>query len=169
MNKLKVFSENGEEHQPVRSTKYAAAYDLRAARDFILKPCSLVHVPTGLYCEMPEDYCALILARSGLASKHGVMVSSSGLIDSDYRGEWMVPLYRLPVLKHSDQYIQENFIAPFEGDIMKHPPLTFKKGDRIAQALFLKYEAFEDIELLKEWTIKLKGDRKGGFGSTGLK
>ena len=44
MNKLKVFSENGEEHQPVRSTKYAAAYDLRAARDFILKPCSLVHM-----------------------------------------------------------------------------------------------------------------------------
>src|SRR5687767_408711 len=68
-------------------------------------------VPTGIRIALPEGYEAQVRPRSGLAARHGIgIVNSPGTVDSDYRGQVMVPLINLG---------QE--------------PFTVRRGDRIAQ------------------------------------
>ena len=102
----------------------------------------LVH--TGIAVEIPEGYCGLIFARSGLASKRGLAPANKvGVIDADYRGEVMVALHN-----HTDK------------------AATVDAGERVAQLAivpFLKAE-YEEAEELSD-TVR----GAGGFGSTGTK
>ena len=131
---------------PTYGTEYSAGADLYALLDSSVEiaPHETTFIHTGISVEIPEGYCGLIFARSGLASKRGLAPANKvGVIDADYRGEVMVALHN-----HSDK------IA------------TVDLGERIAQLAivpFLKAE-FEESDDLSD---TIRGE--GGFGSTGTK
>ena len=130
---------------PHFATPGSAAMDLCACLDgdVTLKAGARQVLPTGVAIALPSaDYVALICARSGLASKHGItMANGVGVIDSDYRGELRVALFN-------------------ESDT----DYTIHDGDRIAQLMVLPVvqPALEFVEELDETE---RG--AGGFGSTG--
>lgn len=121
-----------------------AGADLATRIDFTINPGERMLVPTGISIALPNGYVALVHPRSGLAIKHGIsMVNTPGTIDAGYRGELQVIL-----INH---------------DLTQ--PVSFKKGDRIAQLVIQKVERADFVEV-----SDLPGsDRSsGGFGSTGL-
>lgn len=120
-----------------------AGADLATRIDFTINPGERMLVPTGISIALPNGYVALVHPRSGLAIKHGIsMVNTPGTIDAGYRGELQVIL-----INH---------------DLTQ--PVSFKKGDRIAQLVIQKVERADFVEV-----SDLPGsDRSsGGFGSTG--
>ena len=130
---------------PTRGSEQAAGYDLYACLDtplLTVPPHGTVKVGTGLAIAVPEGYFGALFARSGLASRQGLRPANCvGVVDSDYRGEWIVPL-------HNDTDRDR----------------TVASGDRIAQLVVLPYLAveFEEVEQLDD---TVRGD--AGFGSTG--
>ena len=129
---------------PTYGTEYSAGADLYALLDSTVEiaPHETVFLHTGISVEIPEGYCGLIFARSGLASKKDLAPANKvGVIDADYRGEIMVALHN-----HGNN------------------TRTVENGERIAQLAivpFLKAE-FEQSDELSDTT---RG--AGGFGSTG--
>jgi dUTP pyrophosphatase len=120
-----------------------AGADLATRIDFTINPGERMLVPTGISIALPNGYVALVHPRSGLAIKHGIsMVNTPGTVDAGYRGELQVIL-----INH---------------DLTQ--PISFKKGDRIAQLVIQKVERADFVEV-----SDLPGsDRSsGGFGSTG--
>ena len=130
---------------PAYATPGAAGMDLHAAlpEDFTLSPGERTRMPTGLKIALPHGYEAQVRPRSGLAAKQGVTcLNTPGTIDADYRGEIQVILINLG---------QE--------------PVTFKRGDRIAQMVIAPVT-------LAEWDegpVEEDTERgAGGFGHTGV-
>lgn len=144
--KIRIKILNGKATVPTYGTEYSAGADLYNLKDtpVTVEPHKTVLVKTGIATEIPEGYCGLIFARSGLATKRGLAPANKvGVIDADYRGEIMVSLHN-----HSDETV------------------TVEGGERIAQLAivpFLKAE-FETADELSE---TVRGE--GGFGSTGKK
>lgn len=129
---------------PEYQTEGSAGMDLRAwlPEPVLLQPMERKLIPTGLYIALPQGYEAQIRPRSGLAIKRGLsLVNTPGTIDSDYRGEIMVPIINLST------EVQE---------------LT--DGERIAQMIVARYERaeWEPAESLGETA---RG--AGGFGHSG--
>jgi dUTP pyrophosphatase len=119
-----------------------AGHDVRCIEDFELCSGERRTVRTGLAMALPADWCCLVLARSGLAYKHGIMVvNGPGLIDSGYRGEVQVIL-----LNTGSEAV------------------SFAAGDRIAQLLF---QPVPPVRLCMASELNAT-DRDGGFGSTGV-
>lgn len=130
---------------PEKGTKGSAAFDLSA--DISCKtpvyPKQTVKIPTGLAFELPEGYFGAIYARSGLATKQGLRPANAvGIADSDYRGEYIVPLYN-----DSDEV---RFIEP---------------NQRIAQ---LVIQPYLNCELTETPFLNETERGAGGFGSTGI-
>lgn len=142
---IKIVSRSG--HVPAYETEGSAGADLRAwlpDGPVTLQPGERRLIPTGLFVELPSGIEAQIRARSGLSIKHGItMINGVGTVDSDYRGEWNVPLVNLG----QDAY-------------------TIQDGDRIAQMILARYEQAE-FHLTEEINETERG--AGGFGSTGVK
>ena len=139
---IKIKSKTG--NMPSYETAGSAGADLRACLDepITMMPGERRLIPTGMYVELPDGVEAQIRARSGLSIRHGItMINGVGTVDSDYRGEWNVPMVNLG---------QE--------------PYTINDGDRIAQAVFSRYEK-ADFILVDEVNDTSRGG--GGFGSTG--
>ena len=91
---VKILDERMRDQMPSYGTPGSAGLDLRACIDaaMVIAPGQTVLVPTGLsiFVEDPR-YAALILPRSGLGHKHGIVLGNLvGLIDSDYQGQLMV-------------------------------------------------------------------------------
>jgi len=129
---------------PRYMTPHSAGMDIYAAvkKDIVLEKDEIALIPTGFAIAIPEGFEAQIRPRSGLAVKHGVgLINSPGTIDSDYRGEVMIPAINLGAKKY-----------------------TLKRGDRIAQMLIKRvYHArIEAVEQLDK-TVR----NTGGFGHTG--
>ncbi len=121
-----------------------AGADLASRIDFTLQPGERALIPTGISIALPDGYVALVHPRSGLAIKHGVsMVNTPGTVDAGYRGELQIIL-----INHD-----------------RTTPISFKKGDRIAQLVIQKVERAEFIEV-----EELPGTDRGagGFGSSGV-
>ena len=141
--KVKKLRENAV--MPEYKTEFSAAADLYACIDgpVTLQPGQRAGIPLGLAIEYEDnDVVAVICARSGLASKHGMTLSNGiGVVDPDYRGELTVAMINL-----SDK---EYTVCP---------------GDRVAQLMFLPIVrgVFEEAEELGQTE---RGE--GGFGSTG--
>lgn len=140
--RIRIISETGV--LPAYETEGSAGMDLRALlpEPVSLSPGQRALIPTGLRIELPPGYEAQVRARSGLSIRHGLaMVNGVGTIDSDYRGEIMVPLINLG-----------------ESRVM------IENGDRIAQMVIARYErvAWEPSDVLGE-TVR----SEGGFGHTG--
>lgn len=129
---------------PQRQTEGAAGYDLCACLEapVTLQPGEGYPFPTGLAAEIPQGYAGMVFCRSGLGVKHGISLPNCvGVIDSDYRGELVVPL--------------RNF-----GD----GTYTIQPGERIAQLVIMPVLLPEIVEV-EELSQTQRG--QGGFGSTG--
>jgi dUTP pyrophosphatase len=91
---LKILDDRLKDQLPSYATPGAAGLDLRACVDQALEiePGQTVLVPTGLSIHLADPgYAAMILPRSGLGHKHGIVLGNLvGLIDSDYQGPLMV-------------------------------------------------------------------------------
>ena len=129
---------------PTYGSAEAAGADLYACLDekIIIHPGESVFVPTGLAMEIPKGYAGLIYARSGLACKRGLAPANKvGVIDSDYRGEFIVVLHN-----HGSQ------------------PQEIAHGERIAQLVVTPVftPGFAEVQELTDTTRSA-----GGFGSTG--
>ena len=144
--KLRIKKLNENAIIPTYGTEYSAGADLYNLPDtsVTIPAHGTVLVHTGIAMEIPEGYCGLIFARSGLATKRGLDPENKvGVIDADYRGEIMVSLHN-----HTDT---DAFV---EG------------GERVAQLTIVPFLK-ADFELSEELSDTLRG--VGGFGSTGAK
>lgn len=132
---------------PAYATTGAAGMDLRACLPdgpVTIEPGRIALVPTGFAVELPPGTEMQIRPRSGLATKHGVLVPNSpGTIDEDYRGPILVGLMNLG---------QE--------------PFTVENGDRIAQAVIADVRKPRIVEVS---ALRATDRGAGGFGSTGVK
>ena len=130
---------------PQFATEGSAGMDVRACidQDTVLAPGETLLIPTGLaiYVEDPS-YAAMLLPRSGLGHKHGVVLGNLvGLIDSDYQGQLMVSCWN----RGNSDY-------------------TISIGERIAQLIIVPVVQTE-FELVDEFHATERG--AGGFGHTG--
>ena len=142
---LKILDERVREPLPHYATPGSAGLDLRACLDAAvsLNPGETKLIPTGLAIHLADPgYAAMILPRSGLGHKHGVVLGNLvGLIDSDYQGQLMVSLWNRG---------KESFtIQPFE---------------RIAQMVIVPVLQAH-FNLVDDFDASHRGE--GGFGSTG--
>lgn len=140
--KIKITSKTGV--LPQYETAGSAGMDLRACIDgeIVLEPGEWMAVPTGLAIALPPGFEAQIRARSGLAVKYGIgMVNGVGTVDSDYRGEILVPMIN-----------------------WGKEPFTIRNGDRIAQMVVA---AYAQVEWEPAETLNETERGAGGFGHTG--
>lgn len=138
---------------PTYATQGSACFDLYAAIDKPYYCCvgEPVTIPTGLKFDIPEGYALMIYSRSGHGFKSDVRLSNCvGVIDSDYVDEVMVKLSQ-----DVDQYEYGR----------GHMSFRIEPGDRIAQGMLIAVERTQFVELSD--APQRKGERKGGFGSTG--
>ena len=129
---------------PTYGSCEAAGADLYACIDaeITIAPGKTEFITTGLAMELPKGHAGLICARSGLACKRGLAPANKvGVIDSDYRGEFIVALHN-----HGDE------------------SQTVLPGDRVAQLLIVPVFT-PDYELCDALSDTARAD--GGFGSTG--
>jgi len=131
---------------PTYATEGSAAMDLRAAPDsaVTLAPGDSALIPTGLAIHIGDPgWCALILPRSGLGHKHGLVLGNlTGLIDADYQGPLMISCWN-----------------------RGREPFTIQPGDRIAQLLVTPV-ARVAWHVVEDFATSERG--VGGFGSTGV-
>ena len=130
---------------PTYGTAEAAGADLYACPDqpVTIQPGETAFIPTGIAMEIPKGFAGFAYARSGLACKHGLAPANKvGVIDSDYRGEFMVVLHN-----HGNQ------------------DQAICHGERIAQLVITPVftPGFLEVQALS-------GTQRGtgGFGSTGV-
>ena len=130
---------------PDYATASAAGMDLRAMIDgpLVLKPGVAALVPSGIAIHIGDPaLCAIVLPRSGLGHKHGIVLGNGvGLIDADYQG----PLVVSCLNRSADEFL----VQP---------------GARIAQLVFMPV-ARARFEVVDEFDASDRGT--GGFGSTG--
>jgi dUTP pyrophosphatase len=144
MNPIKVKKLRPGAHLPTYGTAFSAGADLYACLEepVTIAPGETKKIPTGLAMEIPVGFAGLIYARSGLGTKQGLAPANKvGVVDSDYRGEFMVFLHN-----HSAE------------------TRTVSHSDRVAQLLVTPVftPGFEETD---ELTDTARG--AGGFGSTG--
>ncbi|TVQ72916.1 MAG: dUTP diphosphatase [Oceanospirillales bacterium] len=130
---------------PSYATSGSAGLDLRACLDgaLTLEPGQTELIPTGMAIHIDDpSLCAMILPRSGLGHKHGIVLGNLvGLIDSDYQGQLFVSCWNRG---------QNSFVV--------------EPGERIAQ-LVLVPVVQADFEVVDEFSESHRGE--GGFGSSG--
>ena len=144
--KLRIKKIDERASVPTYGTEYSAGADLYnlVGESVTVAPHKTVLIHTGIAVEIPEGYCGLIFARSGLATKRGLAPANKvGVIDADYRGEIMVALHN-----HTDE------------------ERTVEGGERVAQLAIVPFLKAE-FELSDELSDTARG--AGGFGSTGTK
>ena len=138
MRKFSKLDQCRKAELPIRATKHSAGYDFYAAASVEIKPGEKYTIPTNTVVEMDEDDVLLIFPRSSYSIKFGLeLVNSVGVIDADYKDQIFI-CYRNT------------------GD----KPFFVKRGDRIAQGVFVNF--------LKTDDDNAGGERHGGVGSTGV-
>lgn len=130
---------------PDYATSGSAGMDLRAMLDapLTLPPGGDALVPSGVAIHVGDPaYCAIVLPRSGLGHKHGIVLGNLvGLIDADYQGPLMVSLWNR---------------SPCD--------FTIEPGDRVAQLVVMPV-CRASFTIVDEFVASERGS--GGFGSTG--
>ena len=132
---------------PAYATEASAGLDLRAALDapLVLEPGDAALVPSGISIHIADPaLCAVILPRSGLGHKHGIVLGNgTGLIDADYQGPLMISVWNRG---------KEAF--------------TMQPGDRIAQLVVLPIVRAR-LQVVETFEESARG--AGGFGHTGVR
>ncbi len=142
---LKILDPRMNDYLPAYATAGSAGLDLRACIDqpLTLAPGATELVPTGLSIHIADPaYAAMILPRSGLGHKHGIVLGNLvGLIDSDYQGPLMISAWN----RGQDSFV----LQPME---------------RLAQLVIVPVQQIE-FDIVDEFDDSARG--AGGFGSTG--
>jgi len=142
---VKILDSRLAEQMPAYATPGSAGLDLRACLDapLTLQPNAWQLVPTGMaiYLQDP-NFAALILPRSGLGHKHGIVLGNLvGLIDSDYQGQLMVSAWNRSAVA-----------------------FTIEPMERIAQLVIVPVVQAQ-FNIVNEFAASKRGE--GGYGSTG--
>lgn len=144
---IKILDPRMQDQLPAYATAGSAGLDLRACINEALhiQPGTTHLIPTGLAIHLADPaYAAMILPRSGLGHKHGIVLGNLvGLIDSDYQGELMVSTWN----RASTEFI----LNPM---------------DRLAQLVIVPVLQV-GFNVVDEFDSSSRG--AGGFGSTGKK
>jgi dUTP pyrophosphatase len=142
---VKILDSRMKEQLPAYATTGSAGLDLRACLEapLTIKPGETHLIPTGLAIHIADPaYAAMILPRSGLGHKHGIVLGNLvGLIDSDYQGQLMVSTWNRG---------QAEF--------------TLNPMERLAQLVIVPVLQV-GFNVVDEFTDSERGT--GGFGSTG--
>jgi len=142
---LKILDPRMTDYLPAYATRGSAGLDLRACIDapVTLAPGASELVPTGLAIHIADPaYAAMILPRSGLGHKHGIVLGNLvGLIDSDYQGPLMVSAWN-----------------------RGSKPFVLEPMERLAQLVVVPVQQVE-FDIVDEFEDTDRG--AGGFGSTG--
>ena len=142
---VKILDARMRDQLPQYATPGAAGLDLRACVDaaIVLNPGETQLIPTGLAIHIADPgYAAMILPRSGLGHKHGIVLGNLvGLIDSDYQGPLMVSCWNRGQTAFT--------LAPME---------------RLAQLVIVPVMQAE-FQVVDDFAASARGE--GGFGSTG--
>ena len=142
---LKIIDSRLADNLPAYATPGSAGLDLRACltQPMTLAPNAWQLVPTGIAIYLADPgYAALILPRSGLGHKHGIVLGNLvGLIDSDYQGQLMVSAWN-------------------RSDVA----FTIEPMERIAQLVIVPVLQAQ-FNIVTEFPASLRGE--GGYGSTG--
>ncbi len=128
---------------PEYKTKGAVAFDLYSRTDIEIPPQKLILVPLNVIIKIPKGYFLLMAARSSLPVRKGIMSANSiGIFDEDFYGK-------------NDEW-------RFEAYNFTYALIKISRGERIAQAMLIKFERaeFNQIEIIKD-------SSRGGIGSTG--
>lgn len=129
---------------PARQSEHSAGIDLHSIESFEIPPGEQRVCHTGIAGAIPPGWVGMVCPRSGMAAKHGITVQNSpGIIDSDYRGEWMVILHNTGT---------------------KSVPYKVSKGDRIAQVVIVPCLCVQ-VREVSHLDDTERG--VGGLGSTG--
>lgn len=129
--------------KPEYKRDLSGGLDIYFQTDVILNPNQVNRIPLGFAAEVPEGHVALLLPRSSAGIKGICLRNTVGVIDADYRGEWLA------------------FITL---DSICDKPITFKRGERALQALIVPFSRVA-IELTDTLSETGRGDT--GFGGTG--
>lgn len=144
---VRILDERLRATLPSYATPGAAGLDLRACVDapLVIEPGATHLVKTGMAIHLADPgYAALILPRSGMGHKHGIVLGNLvGLIDSDYQGELMVSTWN-------------------RGSI----PFTLNPLERLAQLVIVPVVQAH-FNIVDEFPASERG--AGGFGSTGTR
>lgn len=104
-------------------------------------------VNLGFCAEVPEGHVALLVPRSSAGMKGLALRNTVGVIDADYRGEWIA-----------------HIVIDQQGDNVWGESVKYKRGDRALQAIIIPFNKV-DINIVDDLSVTDRGD--GGFGSTG--
>ena len=130
---------------PTYATQGSAGMDLRACIDesYTLEPGETKLIPTGLAIHIEDpNLCAMLLPRSGLGHKHGVVLGNLvGLIDSDYQGQLMVSCWN-----------------------RGHTAFVIEPSERIAQMVLVPVVQAQ-LSVVEDFDASIRGE--GGFGHSG--
>lgn len=141
--KVKIKKLDPSVELPKYQTTESACFDLASNEDAIIQPKEIKLLGTGLVIEAPHEHFLLIAPRSSLPLKKGLSIPQSiGIVDRDYSGP--EDEIKLQVYNFTEK------------------PVGVKKGERLAQGLFLKRD---QVELDEVREIRMTS--RGGFGSTG--
>ena len=142
---VKILDPRLRDQLPRYATSGSAGLDLRACLDtpVTLEPGDTTLVPTGLAINIADPgYCAMILPRSGLGHKHGIVLGNLvGLIDSDYQGQLFVSTWN-----------------------RGRTSFRLEPMERLAQLVIVPVLQVE-FDLVDDFDESARG--AGGFGSTG--
>jgi len=128
---------------PQYHTSESAGFDIASNADIIIAPGQVAKIPTGLVIAAPKGHFLLIAARSSLPLKKGLaMANGIGVVDPDYAG----PGDEIHIIVHN----------------ITQKPVEVKKGERLAQGIFLPIEQAQFVEV-----DELRPTDRGGIGSTG--
>lgn len=140
---------------PVYKTHGAACVDL-VITDIEYLDENKVTVKYGFASEFSDGYKIIIMPRSSFAQKGWIIQHNPGVIDADYRGEWMTKFEAIPI---ATSYINGK-------PVLEYDTFPYKVGDRVTQASVEVNIHMKFMEV-KELTETIRGE--GGFGSTGTK
>jgi len=144
---VKILDARLHDQLPEYATPGSAGLDLRACIEstMTLKPGETNLVPSGIAIHIADSgYTALVLPRSGLGHKHGIVLGNLvGLIDSDYQGQIFVSVWN-----------------------RGHTEFTMQPMERIAQLIVVPVIQVE-FNIVETFSESVRGE--GGFGSTGKK
>lgn len=143
---LKILDERLRHHLPAYATSGSAGLDLRACIEHVLtlRPGETELIPTGIAIHLADPaYAAMILPRSGLGHKHGIVLGNLvGLIDSDYQGQLLVSVWN-----------------------RGHEVFMLNPLERIAQLVIVPVIQ-ASFDVVDDFVASDRGH--GGFGSTGV-
>lgn len=128
---------------PEYKTKGAAAFDLYAREDVKIKPQSLGYIPTNLVIKTPPGYVLIMASRSSTPKRGLIIPHGIGIVDADYCGD------------------EDELKCQVYNITKKQVAIT--RGERIGQAMFVKFGKVSQWKEQKEMNKK----SRGGFGSTG--